>query len=162
MIVVSDTSPLSALLRIGHVHLLPALYGKVVVPTAVQRELMGLLDWGYDPIEILSQPWLEVHTCPHNAQYEHLCVELDEGESEAIVLATMLRADLLLIDERKGRTVAIQEGLNLTGILGVLLEAKQSGLIPAVKPLVIDLVRKANFRIDDHLFRKVLALASEQ
>lgn len=161
MIIVSDTSPLSALLRIEQVHLLPALYGKVIVPVAVQRELLGLRDWGYDPQEILSQPWLEVHTCPHNAHYEHLRIELDEGESEAIVLATMLRADLLLIDERKGRTVAMQEGLNLTGILGVLFEAKQAGLIPAVKPLVTDLVGKANFRIDDHLFRKVLALASE-
>jgi len=131
------------------------------VPGAVREELYGLARWGYDPQDIFSQEWLEVHQCPHNAYFEQLRVELDEGESEAIVLASILRADLLLMDELKGRKIAVREGLNLTGILGVLLEAKQTGLIPAVKPLVLALVQKANFRMDKSLFQRVLALASE-
>ncbi len=161
MIVVSDTSPISALFRIGYIHLLHALYGKVIIPTTVQQELNELVNWGYDPQQIFLQPWVEVHQCQRDDFYFHLCSELDEGEAEAIALAKNIDADILLIDELKGRKIAVQENLKIVGVLGVLLDAKEMGLVDAVKPMVDDLIHIANFRIDVHLYYTVLTLANE-
>jgi len=127
MIVVSDTSPFSALLRIGYLHLLAPLYGKVIIPGAVQKELSELANWGYDPEEIFAQSWVEVRACQHDEYYLQLRSELDEGEAEAIALAKTIHADLLLIDELKGRKIAKEEGLKIVGVLGVLLDAKEMG-----------------------------------
>ncbi|BCU13582.1 DUF3368 domain-containing protein [Microcystis aeruginosa] len=72
-----------------------------------------------------------------------------------------LGADILILDERKGRKVAQSLGLNITGILGVLLEAKQKELIMNIKPIVDQLILKAEFRISETLYRKVLTIAGE-
>jgi len=87
--------------------------------------------------------------------------KLDRGESEGIILALELGADILILDERKGRKVARSLGLNITGILGVLLEAKQKELIMNIKPIVDQLILKAEFRISETLYRKVLTIAGE-
>jgi predicted nucleic acid-binding protein/predicted HTH domain antitoxin len=126
VIVISDTSVFTNLAAIGHLHLLQQLYERIFIPTAVYQELT------VDPpvpgtVEVQTLQWLEVRSVSDRAMVEQLQnrAQLDPGESEAIALALEINADLLLIDERRGRTEANRLGIRITGLLGVLVEAKQ-------------------------------------
>ena len=121
MIVIADTSAISNLLSIGHERILYELFGEVLVPPAVEREL---LEWHQELPAFVS-----VLSPGNSVVIVSLSSALDPGETEAIALAEKMGADLLLIDERKGRTEAIRRGLKTTGLLGVLLEAKKSRTI---------------------------------
>ena len=83
------------------------------------------------------------------------------GESEAIALAVAVGADLLLIDERRGRKIAARFGLKFIGLLGALTEAKHKRTIPAVKPVLDELIAKSGFWINDSLYRYVLGSTGE-
>lgn len=87
-------------------------------------------------------------------------LKLDLGESEAIVLANNIDADLIIIDERKARRIAKDIGLNVTGTLGILVEAKQRGLVKELKPLLDKLI-KNKIRISKKLYQDILELANE-
>src|SRR5215475_5352322 len=123
MIVVSDTSPLTALLTVSEAELLPKLFNEVIVPEAVQTELLR----GHPRLPA----WLRVEPVKNLALVRHYAKSVDLGEAEAIGLAKELRADHLLIDERKGRNLAIREGVPVLGLVGVVLLAKRRGLIPS-------------------------------
>ncbi len=87
--------------------------------------------------------------------------ELDKGEAEAIALALELRADQVLIDERRGRRIAARLNLRYTGILGILVEAKNRGLISEVKPLLDALINQAVFWVAAPLYSSVLQIVDE-
>ncbi len=161
MIVVSDTSPIINLAVIGHLDLLPKLYGTVVVPQAVYDEIVEAGAGQAGAITVAQANWIEVRQITNQLLVVSLEGELDAGEAEAIVLAVELQATVLLIDERKGRVVANRLGVAPIGLLGVLLMAKHEGLILGVRWLMDDLRSKAGFWISEALYTHVLHVAGE-
>jgi predicted nucleic acid-binding protein len=97
----------------------------------------------------------------NKAEAASLTLELDIGEAEAITLALELKADLLLIDERKGKLVADRLSVRNIGVLGVMIEAKHKRLIKTVKPLLDDLIVKAGFWFDKNTYDLALQKAGE-
>jgi uncharacterized protein len=163
VIIVSDTSPISNLIVVGYAHLLPELFSTVIIPDIVYQELLA--NGPHHPVTqtIQTANWLEVHTVSDSQRVIHLerdC-NLDPGEANAIILALELQANQLLIDERLGRKEAKRKGLKITGILGILLAAKQQKLIPSVRPIMDALIHQSNFRIKADLYAEVLKLAAE-
>lgn len=92
---------------------------------------------------------------------ETLEMELDRGESESIVLTIELKADFLIIDESNGRQKAESLGIDVIGLLGTLLKAKELGLILEVRPIIDNLISQAGFFISPQLRKHVLTLAKE-
>jgi predicted nucleic acid-binding protein len=154
-IVVSDTSPIRAPSHLGLLDVLPTLFGDVRVPPAVERELTAV------GVTLPGGPAFRT-VAPENLKLvARLVTGLDPGESEAIALAVELDADLLLIDEAKGRAVARSLGLSSRGALGVLLSAKSAGLITSIHPLIARLTGELNFFLSARLIAEVLNLAGE-
>lgn len=153
MTVVSNTSPLNYLVLIERVAILPALFGTVVIPQTVSDELGHegappvLRQWIANP-----PPWLVVH--PDVDRQDAELMRLDPGERAAIALAQQLRADLVIIDERAARDMARARGLTVTGLLAVLAEAAQRGLIDL--PQAIDRLRQTSFRASPRLLKELL------
>lgn len=153
MIVVSDTSPITALLSIQKIDLLRHLYGEVKIPPAVAQELLAYHDTLPDFIQAVP-----VNDSP---LLEQLKRQLDRGEAEAIVLAKELHADILLIDESLGRAAARHEHLPVIGLMGVLLIAKKKGLVDSMHDLIERLETDAGFYLSRQVKEKVLAVAGE-
>lgn len=148
MIVVSDTSPLNYLILINAVDVIPSLFREVHVPAKIIEELQRLRApapvraWAAAP-----PSWLLV-TNPTTAL--ETSIRLDPGEAQAIALAKELRADVILIDERKGRHVAKALGLRAAGTLTVLEMAAESRLLEL--GVAIDALRRTTFHIaDEHI-----------
>ncbi|NJL48561.1 MAG: DUF3368 domain-containing protein [Leptolyngbyaceae cyanobacterium SM2_5_2] len=162
MTVVSNTSPISNLAAIGHLDLLQRLYGSITIPQAVANEIAKVATIYIQAASVPNQPWITIQAVNDAVTVERLRGEkLDAGESEAIALALEIGAELLLIDEQLGRKIAINEGLNITGLVGVLLEAKNRGFASKIKPIVDALVIQARFRVSSQLYAEVLRLAGE-
>ena len=125
------------------------LYAEIVVPPAVQGELSR------NAIQ-LDRSWIRVVAAQNQNEVAVLREQLDPGEAEAIVVAAELEAELLLVDEKRGRRIAIDRGLEVTGLLGVLAEAKARGLISRCQPVLDDMIRVAGFWIGDDLRSRYL------
>lgn len=160
MIVVSDTTPILVLKAIGRLELLRHLYVRVIIPPAVLRELTARSSPPQGSDFLSACPWMETHPVRDQAAVDRLLDELDLGEAEAIALAQESAADLLLIDERRGRKVASRLGLQITGLLGVILAAKRRGLLHAVGPTIHE-CRRAGFWVHPTLLARVLRDAGE-
>jgi len=153
MIVVADSGPLHYLILLDQTELLHRFYGQVIVPEAVLRELT--FDRAPQPVrEWLSKPpsWLRVQGVP-SSRLELVTDDLDLGEREALALAHILRADLLLIDEISGRAEARRQGLRVTGTLGILRIAAEQELIDV--PEVLARLRDMNFYVAEDLIRSI-------
>jgi uncharacterized protein len=161
VIIVSDTSPINNLAAINQLHLLQQLYGTVLIPEAVYRELTDPSFPVAGATEVQTFDWIQTRSVSDRAIVEVLSNELDVGEAEAIALAVEIRPDQVLIDERRGRLVAARLNLPYTGILGILVEAKSQGLIAAVKPLLDALIDQAGFWVAKPLYNRVLQLVEE-
>lgn len=159
-LVVSDTSPLRALYHLGLVSLLPEMFGGVYIPTAVEKELASA-SGVFPVIKAANLPGIMVLAPRGEELVRHLSVSLDAGEAEAIALAVELDA-VLLVDERAGRAAAVRQGLPIIGALGVLLRAKRSGRLAALRPLLDELEKGANFYIAKELRQLVLRSAEEE
>lgn len=161
MIVVSNTSPIFYLSTIGQLDLLRHLYNEIVIPMAVFNEItnVGNTDASAKVVPTLS--WIKTRLAADQAFVNTLRAELDPGEAEAIALAVELNADRLLMDERLGRAAAMRVGLQVTGVLGILIAAKRNNLIQDVKPLLDALIEQVGFWIDVRLYAEVLQAVGE-
>jgi predicted nucleic acid-binding protein len=155
VIVLSDTSPILNLAAIGRELLLHQLYGEIVLPPAVATELKtnGMAN---------LPSWTRVVAVRNFGDVKTLKQVLDPGEAEAIVLAAELSAGLLFVDEKRGRRIAMSRGLVVTGLLGVLAEAKARKLVDACGPILDELITRANFWISDDLRRRYLHRLNEE
>jgi len=158
VIVVSNSSPLISLARIGRLGILASLYERIFVPSEVHREV--ILDGrglpGAD--EVRKALWIEEapREPPADPLLEQASKSLGAGERGAILLAKSLAADLVLLDEWKARRIAREAGLAITGCLGVLEAAARRGLVPDVRKEYIELLRQG-IRFDIGLLQDSLA-----
>lgn len=159
MPVVSNTSPILNLAIVNQLILLHRQFGEILVPSAVLDELKVTEERpGSQAIrDAISSGWIQSREVSNAPLAQLLKQTLDRGEAEAIALAVELNADWTLLDEREGRKVAKSLGLKVTGILGVLLRAKQMGELDSLQPLMDELVNKAGFRIAPDLMSQILA-----
>ena len=125
MIVVSDTTPLISLLKINRLDLLKKLFGDVLIPQAVFDELTDDERFRLEADQIREKKFIVVKPVnnPESTNILKRATGLDQGESEAIVLTDELKADLLLMDEAKGRNISAQMGLRIMGTIGILMAA---------------------------------------
>lgn len=136
---ISSTGPLLALSCAGLLDLVNNLYGRILVPEAVDIELKKGGKQGLGLSGYLKSDWIEVH--PQGTIDPLLQTQLDEGEA-AVTLALKRDIDFVLIDERKARKIArMIYGLNVIGTAGILIKSKKAGLILNVK------ARPANFAL---------------
>ena len=154
MIVVADTSAINYLVLIGEGPLLTQLYGEVILPAAVQRELLAERSPASVRLWTASPPsWIRFAS-PDAGAMIRTAAALDDGEREAIALALDLHADLLLIDDRQGRREAERLNLQYTGTLGVLLAAARRDLVDLDE--AIRRLRRTSFFLSDQVLRRAL------
>lgn len=161
MIVVVNSTPLIALFKVGKLDLLQKLFGEILIPEAVFRELT---EKGKDKLgakEIKDAKWIKSKEIQNKVAKKFLLSELDEGESEVIILAEELKADLVVMDERAGITI-IDGRLKIEVIetIGVLSIAKELRLISEIKPL-LDEMRAKGIWIDGEIYSIALKDARE-
>ena len=160
---VSNTSPISNLASIDRLDLLQHQFDQVLIPEGVSAELAAHPDHDANRNiqAAIRKGWIKVAKPKNSALLRALLLQLHQGEAEAIVLATELNADILLIDEQEGRRIASQVGCAVTGVLGILLRAKSDGSIPALRPEIDRLRAKARFFISKSLEARILLAAGE-
>lgn len=148
-VILSDTSCLILLDKIGRLDLLQKLFGQIVVTQIIAGEFgRELPEWILirNPVEQRNQQILEAI--------------LDKGEASAIALAMEQEACLLIMDESRGRRWATKLDIEITGTLGVLAQAKKNGYIPFLKPL-LDEIGQTNFRLSERLVQATLREVGE-
>jgi predicted nucleic acid-binding protein len=156
--VVSNTTPIISLLKINHLDLLRQLYDHILIPQAVYREIEAGADRAYYT-DLGALNWIRIKPIA-NPGARCFLFDLDDGEAETLVLAQERGASLVIIDEKCGRRYAQQMGIPVTGTLGVLLKAKQQGVIPALTPLLHELTVKQSW-LSPALIAKARQLAGE-
>ena len=163
MLIVADTTPIISLIKIGLLELLNSMYGEIILPEAVFNELISNPSMSGEAEVIRKSSYLKVKRIGNEFAVKLLQKQLNlgAGESEAIVLADTLKADLLVIDERKARGIAKSMGINITGTLGILVDAKKQNRIEKLKPFLEELMSN-NIRISEKLYNDVLELVNEK
>lgn len=146
---------------IGELDLLRKLYEVVYIPQAVFDEIVIKGEGQIGAEEIKNSEWIKVLPVQNRLLVKSLFLQLDIGESEAIVLAIEHSANLVLLDEKRGRNIASEFNLRPFGLLGVLVQAKKLGLILEIKPLIDKLRHVAGFWIDNKLYQAVLNSVNE-
>ena len=157
-IVISNTSPLIGLWGLNCLPLLRDLYTEVWIPREVEKEFLAVDETDYQEV-LNSTPWIKVVDLM-NPQSATIYQGIDDGEAEVFALAVEHDAHLVLLDEKKGRRKAKEIGLTVKGIVGILLEAKEKGLIDAIKPLLIRL-QDNGIHLSESLINNALQDAGE-
>jgi hypothetical protein len=161
--VVADASPLIGLSKVGLLRILRELYGTVVMPPAVHQELeIARRRPGYEALEeAVAEGWLVPHAVETSNEVEHRGQAGGKGEDQALLLAEQLPARFVLMDERAGRAMAARRGVPVVGTGGILLVAKERGLIETVGA-VLDQLAAHRFRLSPELRSRLLEMAGER
>lgn len=157
MTVVCNTSPLILLAKIGRLDLLYRLYDQVVIPVPVLDEVGARSTAETTAIEALVEnQTLVVEIEPGSAELlESIPADLGAGERAAIAVALETEADLVILDDRAGRRIALQKGLSVTGTIGILIEARARNMIPSVRG-ELDRLIEAGMWIDEAFYDRIL------
>lgn len=161
MTVISDTTPIISLIKINHLDLLEKLFGEVLIPEAVYRELTTNALFENEAIIVKASAFLKTSAVQNRKSLQLLQAAsgLDDGESEAIILADELKSDVLIMDERKGRKVAQKLGIKITGTVGVLLQAYSETMISSDEiKAYLDRLKNSNIRLSESLIQKALEI----
>ncbi len=161
MIVVADTSVLLNLAFLNLDGLLRDLFGEVLVPDAVAREFARMAASGGRFGGLTMPPGCKVCPAPRLPPAISLDASLDEGEAEALALAAEWHADAVLLDEINARSAAVRLGLTAIGTVGLLIIAKQRGIVVKIAPLLRRLIVEGSFRLSAELVREALRKAGE-
>jgi predicted nucleic acid-binding protein len=153
MIVVSDTTAITTLLKAGEENLLHKVFGRVIVPPAVSDELRAFHSTLPDFIEVRS---LSGTIKPTGAE------RLGRGEVEAMQLALEIQADWLLIDDRQARAAAARLGLQCVALTGVLIKAKQLGHVRSVRELLHKLEQRGRLYLSESVKEEAIRQSGEE
>jgi len=157
--IISNTSPLQYLHQLGVLDFLPKLVGTITVPPAVHDELSAGRKLGLNLPDVQSLGWISVRR-PSSSVALPMVTDLGAGEREVLALALETADAVCVLDDALARQVASVLQLRITGTLGVLIDAKRSGLISAVRPQ-LDQLHNLGFRLAAHTRMAVLKLAGE-
>ncbi|WPD22957.1 MAG: DUF3368 domain-containing protein [Candidatus Electrothrix scaldis] len=148
-IIISDTSCLILLGKIDEIDVLHRLCERVYITPTIKEEYGEALP-----------DWIKIKA-PQNTRYQNLLeMDLDAGEASAIALSLETDRSILIIDDLKGRKIAKRLHLKYSGTLGLLLQAKRAGILPALRPVVVK-IRETNFRFSEALLDSLLEQAGE-
>ncbi|MFS1525732.1 DUF3368 domain-containing protein [Microbulbifer sp. 2304DJ12-6] len=159
-IVISDTTALAHPTKIGALHIPQKLSGEILIPTAALSELAQVKRTQPGALQALTSPWIRVAPINNQTVVSKLTQHLDLRESEAIGLSLELNADVLIIDEVAGPTVAKRLVRSIIGMLGVALEAKKKGHVAQVKPY-LDKLCSTDFRLGVDIYKLALTPAGQ-
>lgn len=159
--VVADAGPLIALAKCGQLSLMSQLFSSVHIAEAVLKETTSdSRREGAIAVCDFANCFAQIHPNPSDETYRDLRALLDEGESQTISLALALNCGVLM-DERRGRQWATHYGVQVYGVLGVLLQAKRTNLITGVRP-IIQTLQAVDYRLSSSLIEAVLRKAGEE
>lgn len=159
MIVIADTTPVISLLKIKRLELLQKLFGEVFIPDAVYKELTSDKRFAGEAYAVTNASYIRAVSVsnPGAVRILRMAEGLDQGESEAIVLTDELQADVLLMDEAKGRAVSGRMGITVMGTVGILISAYEDGLITSEEArMCIDGLQKSGRHIGERHYRMLL------
>lgn len=157
--VVSNTTPLISLLKLGRLDVLMELYQEILIPIAVFEEIEAGKNKSFYR-NLSNIDWVKIIKI-ENEDARRYFLDLDKGEAEAIILATEIGADLIIMDEKLGRFHAKHADLKVTGTVGVLIKAKREGIINELKPLLFEL-RAKDVWISEKFIDEILSLVHEK
>ncbi|NOQ15718.1 MAG: DUF3368 domain-containing protein [Methyloprofundus sp.] len=157
MKVVANTTPIISLASIGKLELLKDVFGEIIIADAVYNEIKAKQGYGYSEIDT---DYIKVQSIKGIAYRDFLLSQLDLGETETIILAKEIDADFVIIDENIAYRIAKSSELNVVRTLSILLRAKEKGLIPALKPLLDEMIIKGRW-YSQRVYKTILEQAGE-
>jgi len=159
MVIVSDTTPVIFLLKINRLDLLQKLFGEVLIPNVVYAELTSNTRFADEAEAVIRASFMKSVSVsnPESVRILKMATRLDQGESKAIVLTDELKADILLMDEAKGRTISGQLGITVMGTIGLLISAYEDKMITSEEARrCIDVLQKSGRHIGERHYRMLL------
>ena len=160
--IVSNTTPISNFLHIDKISVFSELFGAVYIPEAVANEVNIGFSSYQEWQECVEGERIIIQPISNTIFVKQLVPFLHQGEAEAICLSLEKKTKLCLIDDKDARTIAQLHSLPVTGTLGILLKAKETGLISSVKQLIDKLRAEHHFWIKEDMYQKVLHIAKEK